>query len=94
MGEKKYKIDVHLVDARTGFNKIYKTEESADEFGEFYYFLWSEGNFACDCNRSLFLYGVVNQLPCNGGDNRILIKKIINSDTGEILCVGHDLNHQ
>ena len=31
--------------------------------------LWTEGNYACDCNRSIFLLGrdLDDTLPCNNG---------------------------
>jgi hypothetical protein len=50
-----YPIEVYLYDRKTGERAVYNTEgwdnHDDEEFGEF---IWSEGNYACDCNRSMF----------------------------------------
>ena len=88
-----YKIDVYLRDLNTGYSDVYHTHDPFDN--EFYNngfgtYLWSEGNYSCDCNRSLFLYcyaengtGKYKDYPC--GEGNIIIDKIVRVDTGEIL---------
>ncbi len=41
--------------------------------------LWTEGNYSCDCNRSIFLLGrdLDNTLPCNGGDPTIELVELL-----------------
>ena len=46
-------------------------------------YLWTEGNYSCDWNRSLF-FGLEEQLDCNLEDNQIVLNKIERSD-GKIL---------
>ena len=41
---------------------------------------WTEGNFECDCNRSIALYGWDNQLECNSGENIIKLLEIKRED--------------
>ena len=75
------KIDVYLRDTRTGYTNVY--HENDDE--PFVDYGWSEGNFSCDCNRSILLYpeDEEKELPC--GNGTIVIDKIVRTDTGEIL---------
>lgn len=43
-------------------------------------YLWSEGNYACDCNRGLLFYGPENDpdAPCNDDwPGRFLVTKIV-----------------
>ena len=61
-----------LRDTRNGKYKILgETSEHQDP--ESMLFLWSEGNFSCDCNRSLFFYDddEEQELPCNPDENII-----------------------
>jgi hypothetical protein len=48
-----------------GVEREYSTEwdESGRDIVEF---MWSDGNYACDCNRSLFLYNwdATRDIPC------------------------------
>lgn len=49
--------------------------------------LWTEGNFACDCNRSIFLLGrdVSDTLPCNGGEPTIeLVELVVDGERLEL----------
>lgn len=41
-------------------------------------FMWTEGNYSCDCNRSLFLYewDDTRQLPCNEAKNEIVLDRL------------------
>lgn len=47
--------------------------------------MWTEGNYGCDCNRSLFLYGVPPddplELPCSRGEPTIeLIELVVDGE--------------
>lgn len=77
--EEKMKIDVYLYDTTNGksgkYQPDYDIEEPFNPYG------WEKGNFSCDCNRSIFLYGD-DIYEC--GHNKIKIK-ICKRDTGEVL---------
>jgi hypothetical protein len=47
--------------------------EDADDADYNMGYLWEEGNYSCDCNRSLFLWNFVDakKLECDLGENRI-----------------------
>lgn len=74
----KYKI--YLKDTRT--DKEYIIEEDMKYIdGEYsLIYLWLEGNYECDCNRSVFCDRVseeeVDDLECNRGKNVIQLVKI------------------
>lgn len=44
-------------------------------------FIWEEGNYSCDCNRSLFIQRCCDEsfpsLPCNSEDNQIELIGIV-----------------
>lgn len=54
-----------LYDPATGATGEYEYEgEYSDGFDEgSLLYIWTEGNYSCDCNRSLFLYGLENTDP-------------------------------
>jgi hypothetical protein len=52
-------ILVHITDTRSGETRIDKNTGLWNEDGEFQDFIWSEGNYACDCNRGLFFANAV-----------------------------------
>ncbi len=83
------KINVFLRDTRNGYSKVYQDEGFLDEDGNFHDFIWTEGNYSCDCNRSLFLYdhNPDKELPCNIFDNIIEIDKIEDATTKKILHI-------
>ena len=81
MPEPKIKIRVFLTDTRTGETRTYDD----DDFSEY---MWSEGNWSCDCNRWLFFtnWETDEDLPCSEyGKNLIVVNKIIDLNTNEIL---------
>ena len=80
-----YDIDVYLRDTRDGYIRVISDTGYPSIDGDpFSAFIWSEGNYLCDCNRSLFLYDDEDKkLPC--GEGTIVIDKIVKCDTGEIL---------
>lgn len=72
---------VYLQDSRNG-NK-------SSEFFDYDYhdYLWREGNFSCDCNRSIFLYDDEDkELPCNAEENIINIVSIQDENGTELWC--------
>jgi len=92
-----FQIKVYLRDTRDGHIGIHHCtggdNENMDSPNDFNNWIWSEGNFACDCNRSNFLYGYHDEekyLECNYGDNIIVIDKIIRTDTGEVVYSERD----
>lgn len=88
----RHHITVNLLDTLTGFRG--NKREWFD--GEWYEFPYSEGNFSCDCNRSIWLYGFepcVDEFECNQFyRNRIIIESIIEDKTGEVLYSEIDEN--
>lgn len=42
----------------SGFEGEYSYEIEDDFTSHDVYFMWEDGNYACDCNRSLFLRGL------------------------------------
>lgn len=80
-------IDVHLFRPSTGERRVHQTECTWDDAGGNPDFIWKEGNFACDCNRSLFLYDWDDEktLPCNTDANEIIIEKIVIRGTDTVV---------
>jgi hypothetical protein len=78
-------IAVHLRDSVSGDTRTYETGGLTNDEGGFSDFIWSEGNFSCDCNRCLFLWNwdAAKDLPCNTEEPRIIVDKIVRIDTGE-----------
>lgn len=77
-------IDVHIVDTKTGEHAVYRSDyEELDELK----FIWSEGAYACDCNRSLFFNHALGRQDetrlC--GHERFLVEKIVERGTEHIL---------
>lgn len=50
-----------------------------EETGEPDWFMWEDGNYGCDCNRSLFFLGVDLDecLPCGDGRFEILKREVV-----------------
>lgn len=83
-----YPIDVHLLDTVTGERMIHHDAYGYDEEdppGVYSDFMWSEGNYACDCNRGLFFERArgkeVVDSPCGSG--RFVVEKIIRLSDGK-----------
>jgi len=77
---------VYLRDLKTGFSGIYHIEWTLDNPP---YYLWSEGNYSCDHNRVLFLFGwdspeSEDESAFNCISRRILVEKIV-LDTGQVV---------
>ena len=84
---KDMRISAHLLDTRTGERKIDTSEyDCLDSYGRIICF-WTDGNYGCDCNRSRMFYpdDESKELDCNIHGNIIVLEKIVNEDTGEII---------
>lgn len=51
--------------------------------------LWTEGNYSCDCNRSLFLFDIPidhpSELPCSRGEPTIeLVELVVDGERLEL----------
>lgn len=69
-------LKVEMTDRYTGQTKIIPID--LEWWGDF---VWTEGNFSCDCNRHDFFYPDSNKdVPC--GDDRFTIS-FIEDETGE-----------
>lgn len=60
---------IEITDTTTGERRAYSSDWDWD--GETDEYIWAEGNFACDCNRSLFFAravgtpeAVIDEAPC------------------------------
>lgn len=73
--------------------EVRQHEEPSESWDDLQEFMWSEGNYACDCNREIFFRRVVNEsfydceLEC--GDTRFSIDSIILED-GTVLNIDFD----
>ena len=89
---------IALKDTVTGDRRTVEFEYAeervdAEENDRLLVYLWTEGNYGCDCNRSLKLWELDlaeddNGLECNRGDNRILLLSIHEKETGR--AIGED----
>ena len=81
------KAEVHLRDTRDGRAAVY-IDNWPEQFpggsrpdAESVEYMWTEGNFGCDCNRLLMLcraLGVEDEeIACNTGDNVIVLDKLV-----------------
>lgn len=92
------KITVEITDTKQKIKRVYHTGWNVSDDPQLIglEFMWSEGNYSCDCNRSLFFqeaggvedpYRTGPEHPdysdCNTGPNRFLVK--VMDDTGNII---------
>jgi hypothetical protein len=83
--------DVHIRKVETGEVRVYESKQYVwDEEEGWDYYLWSEGNYECDCNREVFFEYAGNEEkensdspPCSSG--RYVIDKIVKRDTGDVI---------
>jgi hypothetical protein len=88
-----YELLVHLRDTRDGTTAVFRTTDQEDPKSEEgrrgIEFMWSEGNYACDCNRGLFLSFALGrdkdefEVPC--GHGTIAVDKIVDPRDGEVI---------
>ena len=77
------KYTIHLRDTRTGVTKVHHDDyDWGDESAML--FQWTEGNYSCDCNRSIDFYDdEAKRLECSAG-NVIALDKIEDANGLEI----------
>jgi hypothetical protein len=83
-------VDIYLTDTETGFSKIYHDKYAWEDVdwdwpaSAAIIYQYTEGNYSCDCNRSLFLYdrekGKVK--PCG---ETIRLDKIVDRETSQVI---------
>lgn len=69
----------HITDTQTG-----ETRQQPAEFtGLHHAYLWSEGNYSCDCNRGMFFAHAAGEQDPNRscGDERYKVKIVGNDGT-------------
>ena len=79
---------VEIRRADDGVVRVYHENEAWEEGSDY---LWSEGNFACDCNRSLFFARAVGDEGDEGrecGDAAFVIR--IKDDDGKVVYQDED----
>lgn len=76
-------ITVHITEVATGETVKHHCTTELNENGPFIY-LWTDGNYGCDCNRELFFNrckGVeLDLMSTECGTSRYQIKMILDSD--------------
>lgn len=77
-------LDVTLHDTNTGLTGPFSYEYDDDYPHEVIEFMWTEGNFACDCNRSQFLYAGHRIYDCD--NQTIEVTHAVLRETGVVLC--------
>jgi hypothetical protein len=74
-------IHIHIRKVSTGEIRTYHHESEWSEF------LWTDGNFGCDCNRELFFEDAndpeFENTKCSKG--RFVIDKAIDVETGRVV---------
>jgi hypothetical protein len=83
-------VDIYLTDTTTGFSKVYQDNYEWEEVdwdwpaSAAIIYQYTEGNYACDCNRSLFLYDwdENDKKPCG---NTIRLDKIVDRKIGQVI---------
>lgn len=85
-----FSADVAIRRAEDGLVRVYRSDHETRDDGSFDDYIWADGNFACDCNRSDFFERAdgrepadVETAPC--GDHRFIIEWIKDVETGEVL---------
>lgn len=83
-------VDVYIRRVSTGEVRVHKDRGMADIDvpGEISTYIWRDGNYGCDCNRSDFWHDAggtsdEDTAPC--GCDLYRIDKIVRTDTGETI---------
>jgi hypothetical protein len=79
------KLDVTIRRVADGATRVYR---DAHAYVESWRFQWSEGNYGCDCNREIFFYRRRRPENESCGEAAYAVDRIVNADTGEVLCEG------
>jgi hypothetical protein len=83
-------VDIYLTDTETGFSKIYHDKYAWKDVDTDWpasaaiIYQYTEGNYSCDCNRSLFLYDWEENKVKSCG-NTIWLDKIVDRETGQVI---------
>jgi hypothetical protein len=83
-------VDIYLTDTETGFSKIYHDKYAWEDVDTDWpasaaiIYQYTEGNYSCDCNRSLFLYDWEENKVKSCG-NTIRLDKIVDRETGKVI---------
>lgn len=83
-------VDIYLTDTETGVSRVYQDKYEWEDVDEFWpasaaiIYQYTEGNYSCDCNRSLMLHDWDRDKtkPCG---NTIRLDKIVDRATGQII---------
>jgi len=78
-------LPIPFPNTQTGFENWYSEEREGPLDEAIYHanFMWTDGNWSCDCNRCLFLWGwdedgdPNHDLKCNVWENRIIVTKCL-----------------
>jgi hypothetical protein len=81
-----FHFDVHFYNTQTGERRVYCHPYGYSDNPYEHLFGWTDGNYSCDCNRSLLMYDHEKELPCSGEKNVIIIEKMVVRETGEIVA--------
>ncbi len=81
------KIDVLIRNNETNEIVVHEDDGYFDEYGLFQDFIWSDGNYACDCNRAKFFCDAngIDRLEYSGCSDYKYSVKIIRKSNGEVL---------
>lgn len=61
------RVTATLLDVMTGYQADHEYFILPEDRGALV-FMWEDGNYACDCNRLIFLYGVdIDDAKCSNG---------------------------
>ena len=74
----------HLKDTRNNKTHIYERTIPDDYTDKDQLYMWTAGNFSCDCNRAIIMYDDW-EMKCNSGDNVIILEKLENKTTGKVI---------
>lgn len=85
----KIPVSITILDTQTKQTRIYNTTDFIDkETNTWNDYIWSDGNYACDCNRALFWNRAEpnsEQLNDDCGDERFVILSIIDLRDNSVL---------
>ena len=90
------KVAAHLYNPATGERGVDVGEYPVQpwdlaEDGGTAYFMWTEGNYSCDCNRRLFLWyalhpGETEEPDFECGEGAILVEKLVVVGSGCVIA--------
>lgn len=97
MSEQMVQVAAHLFNPETGERAVYTHEHLVLDDPEYdlcgvVWFLWTDGNFGCDCNRSTFLERALGKIGPNEfgelvcGDGGIIVEKLVEVATGRVIA--------